>query len=66
MNRVILCAEDSFIGANIYWLLDINASLTSIEEGITEGIITFSHRVASYVIVRYGAIPSMPSQQDLD
>ena len=59
-------AGDAFIGAVIYKILSQNIHVDQIEKLIDEKVIHFAHQVSSYVVSRYGAIPSMPRLSDIE
>jgi len=58
-------AGDSFIGAILYKLLLKKTTYNSLDVDIDHDVISFAHKVSSYVIARYGAIPSLPTLKDL-
>lgn len=58
-------AGDAFIGAIIAKLLEYRITIETLVE-LNEDLIRFAHRVSSHVISRYGAIPSMPTLDDIE
>ncbi|QMS85080.1 carbohydrate kinase family protein [Candidatus Xianfuyuplasma coldseepsis] len=58
-------AGDSFIGAIIYQLLARGINLNNLEDVQDEAILSFAHKVSQHVVLEKGAIPVMPTKQDL-
>lgn len=58
-------AGDAFIGAIIYQLLARGITLNNLEDVQDDAIVSFAHKVSRHVVLEKGAIPVMPTKQDL-
>jgi len=59
-------AGDAFIGGLLYQALKRHLTVDRLDELLNDEIIRFAHAVSSHVVSRKGAIPAMPSLQDIE
>lgn len=59
-------AGDAFIGAILFQILKRGVTLNNLESIVDLDILSFAHATSSIVVTRKGAIPSMPTLEEVD